>query len=309
MKMNRILQIIILLVSVSLTNVIFGQQDPHYTQYMFNTMSVNPAYAGSKGHSVLNLLSRTQWVGVDGAPKTQNLSFDTPLGYSGVGLGVNLVHDAIGPARETYIDANASYTVRSSYEGNLAFGLKLGGRLFNVNWERGIYRDKGDKQLSEPINKFLPTIGAGIYYYKSNWYVGLAVPNIIRSDHYDDVLAGGSVATERMHYFFIAGYVFDLNESIMFKPALLTKAVHGAPLSIDISANFLFNGRFRAGIGWRWDDSISALVGFQVNRFFQIGYAYDLTTSNYTNYTSGTHEVMLRFELSEGLSMKSPRFF
>ena len=289
--------------------LLFSQQDPQYTQYMFNTMSVNPAYVGSKGHGVINLLARTQWVGVEGAPDTQTLSYDTPLGYSGVGLGINLVNDAIGPSTETYLDVNVSYTIRTNEESNLAFGMKLGGRFFNVDWTKGIYKDKADSQLSAPINRFLPTIGAGVYYYTNKWYLGLAVPNILRTDHYDDVQGGGTVATERMHYFFIAGYVFDLNENIKFKPALLTKIVSGAPLSLDISANFLFHEKFRAGLAWRWGDSVSGLLGFQISRSLQIGYAYDLTTSNYSNYNSGTHEVMLRYEIFKSQTMKSPRFF
>ena len=307
--MNKIVQNLLILSLLISSITLYGQQDPQFTQYMFNTMSVNPAYVGSKGHGVINLLGRAQWVGVDGAPQTQTLSYDTPIGYSGVGLGVNLVNDVIGPSRETYLDANVSYTVRTTDEGNLAFGMKLGGRFFNIDWTKGVYRDKDDLQLAAPINRFLPTIGAGVYYYTNNWYVGLAVPNILRTEHYDDVSGGGSVAVERMHYFFIAGYVFDLSESIKFKPALLTKIVSGAPLSLDVSANFLFNEKFRAGVAWRWDDSISALLGFQVSRSLQIGYAYDLTTSNYSNYNSGTHEILLRYELFRPQTVKSPRFF
>lgn len=307
--MNNILKVISILLLVFSSCIVNGQQDPQYTQYMFNTMSVNPAYVGSKGHTMINVLARTQWVGIDGAPDTQTLSYDTPLGYSGVGLGLNLVNDAIGPSNETYIDANVSYTVRTSEEGNLAFGLKLGGRFFSVDWSKGVFRDGNDRSLNENISKFLPTIGAGVYYYKSNWYLGLAVPNLLRTEHYDDVSSGGVVATERMHYFLIGGYVFDLSDSIKFKPAVLSKIVSGAPLSLDVSANFLFNNKFRLGAAWRWDDSISALLGFQINESLQIGYAYDLTTSNYSNYNSGTHEVMLRYEIFKEQKMKSPRFF
>lgn len=286
----------------------YSQQDPHYTQYMYNTMSVNPAYAGSKGHGVINALGRTQWVGFEGAPDTQTLSYDTPLGYSGIGLGVNLVNDNIGPSRETYIDANVSYTIHTGEEGNLALGLKLGGRLLNIDWSKGRY------QLGDPLytnnninNKFLPTVGAGVYYHTPNWYVGLAAPNFLRTEHYNDKTE--SVAVERMHLFLIAGYVFDLSDTLKFKPAVLLKGVAGAPASLDVSANFLFNEKFRAGLAWRWDDSISALLGFNINKNFQIGYAYDLTTSNYSNYNSGTHELMLRYELFEDGGMKSPRFF
>ncbi|MBE7630499.1 PorP/SprF family type IX secretion system membrane protein [Tenacibaculum piscium] len=286
-----------------------AQQDPQYTQYMYNTMSVNPAYAGSSGHSIINLLGRTQWVGLDGAPDTQTLSYDTPLGYSGVGLGINLTNDRIGPASELFLDINGSYTIRTSDEGNLSFGLKLGGRHLNVDWSKGRVKNVNDKKIQGNINKFLPTIGAGLYYYTNTWYVGGAIPNFISTDHYDDVSNGGDIATERMHLFFIAGYVFDLSDNIKFKPAALVKAVKGAPLSVDVSANFMFNEKVTAGLAWRWDDSISALLGFQITRELYLGFAYDLTSSNYSNYNSGTYEVMLRYEMFKEQAIKSPRFF
>ncbi|WBX73143.1 type IX secretion system membrane protein PorP/SprF [Tenacibaculum pacificus] len=286
-----------------------AQQDPQYTQYMYNTMTVNPAYAGSNGHSIINLLGRTQWVGVDGAPDSQTLSYDTPLGYSGVGLGINLTNDRIGPASEIFLDINGSYTIRTSDEGNLAFGLKLGGRHLNVDWSKGLSQHSDDQNLATNINKFLPTVGAGLYYYTNNWYLGAAIPNFISTEHYDDVKNGGSVAQERLHLFLIAGYVFDLSESIKFKPAVLAKAVNGAPLSIDVSGNFLFNEKFTAGLAWRWDDSISALLGFQASKSLYLGFAYDLTNSNYSNYNSGTYEVMLRYEMFKEQALKSPRFF
>ncbi|MCH3882894.1 MULTISPECIES: PorP/SprF family type IX secretion system membrane protein [Tenacibaculum] len=303
--MRNFLKLSLLLLFISVEG--FSQQDPQFTQYMYNTMSVNPAYAGSRGHTTITALGRTQWVGFDGAPDTQTLSYDTPLGYSGVGLGINLVNDKLGPSHETYLDANISYTIRTGNEGNLALGLKIGGRLLNVDWSRGTFQSPEPRFNTNINNKFLPTLGAGVYYHKPKWYVGLAVPNFIRTDHYDDNIE--SVAVERLHFFLITGYVFDLNESIKFKPAALLKGVQGAPLSLDISANFLFNEKFRAGLAWRWDDSISALLGFQVSDGLNIGYAYDLTTSNYSNYNSGTHEVMLRYEIFREGPVKSPRFF
>ena len=298
--------VLLILLIISRIN---AQQDPQYTQYMYNTMSVNPAYAGSNDHTIINLLGRAQWVGVDGAPDTQTLSYDTPLGYSGVGLGVNLTNDRIGPASEIFLDINASYTIRTSHEGNLAFGLKLGGRHLNVDWSKGLIQDRNDKSLQGNINKFLPTIGAGLYYYTEQWYLGAAIPNFISTDHYDDATNGGDVAKERLHLFLISGYVFNLNENIKFKPATLVKAVSGAPLSIDVSANFLFNEKFTTGLAWRWGDSISALLGFQTNQNLYIGFAYDLTSSNYSNYNSGTYELMLRYDIFREQAMKSPRFF
>jgi len=286
-----------------------AQQDPHYTQYMYNTMSVNPAYVGSRGHATITALGRTQWVGFEGAPDTQTLSFDTPIGYKGLGLGINLVNDNIGPSHETYLDGNVSYTIETGEDGNLAFGLKLGGRLLNINWSEDNRYDSADSAFGENINnKFLPTIGAGAYYYESDWYVGLAVPSFLSQEHYDyDTI--GETAVERMHFFFIAGLVLDLSQDIKFKPAALVKAVQGAPLSVDVSANFMFVDKFRAGLAWRWGDAVSALLGFQATEALYIGYAYDLTTSNYNVANNGTHEVMLRYEIFRQEKMKSPRFF
>lgn len=307
--MKRIIKICFFLIVIGLVEL-NAQQDPHYTQYMFNTMSVNPAYAGSRGHGVFTVLGRAQWVGFTGAPDTQNLSFDTPIGYSGVGLGLNLLNDKIGPSSEIYFDGNLSYTVETGDLGNLAFGLRLGGRILNIDWTKGDV-DQNEQLFDNNISgRFLPTVGAGIYYHEPQWYIGLSVPNFIRSEHYDGSLASlKTTAVERMHFFFITGYVFDLSESIKFKPAALVKAVSGAPVSLDISANFMFNDKFRIGAAWRWDDSISALLGFQVSDSFLIGYAYDLTTSNYNVTNSGTHEIMLRYEMIKELKYRSPRFF
>ncbi|WP_220455468.1 PorP/SprF family type IX secretion system membrane protein [Tenacibaculum pelagium] len=303
MKLNSIL---IFVFSICVASLVQAQQDPQYTQYMYNTMSVNPAYAGSRGHAVFTAIGRTQWVGFDGAPNTQNLSYDTPLGYSGLGLGINLMNDEIGPSSEIYLDANLSYTVETGEEGNLAFGLRLGGRLLNIDWSKGTTANPED---FPPVDKFLPTVGAGIYYHEPQWYLGLAVPNFLRVEHYDAENALGDVAVERLHFFLIAGYVFDINEDLKFKPAALLKGVSGAPLSLDVSGNLLFNEKFRVGLGWRWGDAISGLLGFQASDRLLIGYSYDLTTSNYNVTNSGTHEIMLRYEVLKDTRFRSPRFF
>ena len=305
--MNRKIQYICTIVaSVLLGYNMQAQQDPQYTQYMYNTMSINPAYAGSKGYGSFALLGRTQWVGVDGAPDTQTLSFHTPVGNN-LGLGFNIINDELGPSEEIYLEANISYTLQTSEQGNLAFGLRLGGRTLNIDWSKGNFQNP-DVVFNQNINnRFLATVGAGFYYYTDKFYLGASVPNFLRTDHYDDLLE--SVAVERLHYFFITGYVFDLSEEVKFKPAAITKIVSGAPLSVDLSANFLFKERFAIGLAYRWDDSISGLINLQVNNRLQIGYAYDLTTSNFRNYNSGTHEVILIYDLLKTPKLKSPRFF
>jgi type IX secretion system PorP/SprF family membrane protein len=300
--------LIIALISIASIVDSFGQQDPQYTQYMFNTMSINPAYAGSKEDLSIIALARAQWIGISGAPETQTLSFHTPVGFSGIGLGLNLINDKLGPSQEIYFDANISYTIKTSDKAKLAFGLRLGGRTLSLDWSKGKYHNPADVVFNNNVNnKFLPSLGAGLYYYTDKWYAGVSVPNFLRTDHYDDFLE--SAAVERLHYFIIAGYVFDLSESVKFKPAVLSKVVAGAPLSIDLSANFLFNEKFNLGMAYRWDDSISAILGFQITNKLNLGYAYDLTTSNYQNYNSGTHEVVLTFNVLKSPKLKSSRFF
>lgn len=306
--MNLYRKIVLLLALSVLVDYSYAQQDPQFTQYMYNTMTVNPAYAGSQGHSVITLLGRTQWVGFDGAPDTQTLSFDSPLNWEGVGLGVNLMNDKLGPTNEIYADVNLSYTIKTSEEGRLAFGLKGGARFWNINRNKLTAQNQGaligDLNVK---NKVFPTVGAGVYYYTDKYYLGVAVPNILSAEHYDE--NSNIIAKERFHFFGIAGYVFDLSDRIRFKPAALVKAVQGAPLSVDVSANFLFNEKFHAGLAWRWDDSISALLGFQFNKRFHIGYAYDLTTSPYKVTNSGSHELFLKYHFLRPEAIISPRFF
>ncbi len=290
-----------------LPSLIRAQQDPQYTQYMYNTMAINPGYAASKDYISFVALARTQWVGFSGAPETQTLSFQTPISTDGLGLGINMINDILGPSKETTLEGNIAYRIRTSENGNLSFGLRIGGRLFNVDWSKGRFQQP-DAVFNENINnRFLPTLGAGLYYYESNWYGGIAIPNFLKTDHYNDLAE--SVAEEKLHYFIIGGYVFDLTSTIKLKPAVLSKIVSGAPVSVDLSANFLWMERFTLGIAYRWEDAISALAGLQVNDRFFVGYAYDLTTSNFQNYNSGTHEVLLRYNIFKQPKQKSPRFF
>ena len=194
----------------------FGQHDPQFTQYMFNTVTVNPAYAGSKGHKVITALGRIQWLGFEGAPVTQHLTYDSPIGTSGFGLGINLVNDKIGPSNEVNFNTNVSYTVKINEHRKIAFGLRLGGRVLNTNWDQ-INVIHEESLLQNNVNgRLLPTIGTGVFYYDRKWYMGLSVPNFLRTEYYDHNKENQGIVTfERMHFYFITGYVFDLNESIV----------------------------------------------------------------------------------------------
>lgn len=285
----------------------FAQQDPQFTQYMYNTLSVNSAYAGSSGHLAITGIYRAQWVGLEGAPNTQSLTIDSPVGKN-VGLGLSVVNDEIGPSEEQYIDLNFSYTIRASDSHKLSFGVKGGGRLLNIDWSKGSYRDN-DVQYQENIsNKLLPVVGAGIYLHGEKSYIGLSVPNFLTDERYNDIEEG--LVDERIHTYLIGGLVFDLSYNTKFKPAALVKYVSGAPLIADLSANFMFYERLTLGVSYRTGDSFSALAAFQITPKILIGYAYDYTTTELQEFTTGSHEIMLRFDLqSRDKGMKSPRFF
>lgn len=286
-----------------------AQQDPGYTQYMYNPMTVNSAYAGSTGVLEAVLIHRSQWVGIDGAPSTQAFAIHSPLQNDRIGLGFSAVNDNLGPSNEIYLDGNFSYTLPLSYDVKLALGVKAGARVLNVDWSKGRYYDGTDVLLNTNIdNKITPSVGAGAYLYSDKWYVGASVPSFIRGDYYDDVQQ--SVNIERLHYYLMAGYVFDFSDNLKFKPALLARGVNGAPISVDVSANFLIQEKFTLGAGYRWDDSVSALAGFQISRDLFIGYSYDYTTTDLNKYNDGSHEIVLRFQLNKKSNqIKSPRFF
>ncbi|MDR6843322.1 type IX secretion system membrane protein PorP/SprF [Flavobacterium granuli] len=288
----------------------FAQQDAQFTQYMYNTININPAYAGSRGALSIFGLYRTQWVGLDGAPVTNSFSVHSPINNSNVGLGLSLVNDKIGPTTENNLSADFSYSIRASENAKLSFGIKGSANLFKLDPSKLTPEDAGDPESQDFCNKFSPNIGAGVYLHSDKGYIGVSVPNFIETNRYnsDDV----AIYKEKINYYLIAGYVFNLDdyEMIKFKPALLTKLIEGSPLQVDASANFLFNDKFTLGVAYRWSASVSAIAGFQITDGMYIGYAYDHETTQLAKYNSGSHEIFLRFEFRNNYSrMTSPRFF
>ena len=288
----------------------YAQQDAQYTQYMYNTININPAYAGSRGVLSLFGLYRTQWVGLDGAPETSAFSFNTPLNNSNLGIGLSLVGDKIGPTNENSLSADLSYTLQTSSNFKLSFGVKGTLDIFNLDISKVNIEDQGDPSFQDFDNKFSPNIGAGVYWHSDKAYIGLSVPNFIETNRFDD--NSYAIYINKISYYLIGGYVFDLDrtQDIKIKPATLVKMVAGAPLQVDVSANFMIYDKFVLGLAYRWSASVSAMAGFQITDGIYIGYGYDRETTKLNNYNLGSHEIFFRFEfLRNNSRMVNPRFF
>ncbi|MEM9076416.1 MAG: type IX secretion system membrane protein PorP/SprF [Bacteroidota bacterium] len=301
---------------LTLLSSLHAQQDAQYTQYMYNTQIVNPAYAGSRETLSFGVLGRTQWVGFDGAPQTFTFTANAPVGlYNSMGLGLSIVHDQIGPAIESNVNIDFSYTIDVSRTSRLSFGLKGGLDMLDVDYNRLTLAQASDPIFQAEIDqKLQPQAGAGLYFTNDRFYAGVSVPNFLNTKHFDenaleDTDVGG-IAVERLHYFLILGHVFDLGRIIKFKPATLLKTVSGAPLQLDVSANFMFNDKFVLGASYRWDASLSAMTGFQISRSFFAGVAYDYQSTNLEAYSDGSYEVFLRFDIfNRADKILIPRFF
>ena len=293
-----------------------AQQDPQYTQYMYNTEVVNPAYAGQRDALSFGMLLRTQWVSLDGAPRTGTFTASTPLGaLSNMGLGLAIVHDEIGPATETNINVDYSYSISTSAASELSFGLKAGLDILDVDYTKLNIFDLTDPRFQNNVdNKVQPQIGAGVYFNTDKFYAGLSVPNFLTTKHFDESslanVDSNTIAAERLHYFLIAGYVFDLSDNLKFKPATLIKAVSGSPIQWDASANFLINEKFTIGAAYRWSAAVSAMLGFQASDQIFIGFGYDYQSTDIEQFSDGSYELMLRFELfKKPERVLTPRFF
>lgn len=308
-----------LVIAVTLWSAVsLAQQDAQYTQYMYNTMTVNPAYAGSRGQLSAAALYRSQWVGLEGAPESFTLNLHSPIRNSKVGYGISVVHDNIGDGvvQETYLDAVVSYTLDVSQDAKLSFGLKAGANMLSLDFNGLRNFDAEPIQTENIDNRFSPNIGVGMYYHTNRFYAGLSAPNLFQTEYFDNSQQDANdvqfLSKERINFYMITGYVFDLNYNLKLKPALLTKVVSGAPLQVDLSATFLFNEKFSFGAAYRWDAAFSGLLGFQLSEQLMLGLAYDRETTDLggTQFNDGTFEIFLRWELVKSFEkLVSPRFF
>ncbi|WP_231554062.1 PorP/SprF family type IX secretion system membrane protein, partial [Capnocytophaga canis] len=281
-----------------------------YTQYMYNTMMFNPGYTGSRGVDSFFGIFRAQWIGLDGAPRSGGISYHAPQErLRNVGLGYSLFYDAIGPQTNTSFMLDFSYTLNFD-NSKLAFGLKGTAEIFSLDYNKLRLYDPSDTHFSENSTIFSPNVGAGVFWYSDKYYIGFSVPNLLETEIYESKDRRVSVLKNTQHFYLIGGYVFDLSDNIKFKPAVLSKMSYGAPLQLDVSANFMFNERFVFGAAWRWSAAVSLMAGFQVNDRWFIGYGYDFETTELSRYNSGSHEIFLRYELVKMYKkVVSPRFF
>lgn len=287
-----------------------AQQEAQYTQYMYNTAAVNPAYAGTRGMFSVLAMHRNQWVGLEGSPKTNSFTLHTPLA-SNLALGLSATNDILGPSTENTFSADLSYSIKTSENFRLAFGIKGTANLLDVDFTKLKTFNPNDPinaSRTNIDNNFFPNVGAGLYWYSNKTYIGLSVPYMLERKHYNNDVQ--YTASERMNLHAMAGYVFDLSSTLKFKPSTLVKVVRGAPLQVDLSANFLLYDKLTLGAAYRWSAAMSGMVGFQLSDSWLIGYAYDKDTTRLGNFNSGSHEIFLRYELFKNYDkVVSPRFF
>ncbi len=284
-----------------------AQQDPLYSQYMFNTLAFNPAYAGSADVFTAMALSRHQWLGFKGAPTTQTLSLHSPLPGNKLALGGNLIHDVAGPAKQNTAFIDVAYRLRVTGDTRLAFGLSGGFNHFQADLA-ALSTVEQDPHNAAISGKLLPNFGFGMYLHGPRYYVGLSAPKLLENEIGED----GVVATnrEKRHYFAMAGYVMPMGPDLMFRPSVMLRTVEGAPLSLDLNANFLLRERVWFGAMYRLGNALGLMAQYQVNEQLRVGYAFDMTTTRIGAYNAGTHELMLGYDMkyTKGRTI-SPRYF
>ena len=285
----------------------YAQQEVMFTQYMFNGLALNPAYAGSHDVVSATAIGRQQWVGLEGAPSTQTFSIHSPIKSDRVGIGLLLLHDKIGVTNQ--YNATLSYAYRIPLKhGKLAMGLQAGMSSYQANYgETGIDNDVAFNRGT--ISVWQPNFGAGLYYYNDRFYAGFSVPQLLERAY--DTYPNSSNQGLVRHYFLNAGYVFDLNQDLKLKPNALVKVVEGAPVQVDLNANLLIMEVLWVGLSWRSFDSVDGLLQLQLTDRLQLGYSYDFaTTREIRSVNGGSHELSLNYRFTIGHKKSvSPRYF
>jgi type IX secretion system PorP/SprF family membrane protein len=304
----RFIWLILMLLSSAAT---WAQQQPMYSQYMFNMMNINPAYAGSRGVTSGTALYRDQWVGIPGSPKTSSFSLDMPLYEKKIGLGIQLYDDRLGIERSSGINASYAFRIQITNSGTLSLGLQAGLLNYRANYSEVRTFQPNDPSFSQNISGLLPAAAAGVYYNSDKFYIGFSTPALLKTKiSYDNSTDVTSVTGRDLHLFLASGFVVSLNQDLMLKPSVLVKAVSGAPVEYDLNTNLWIQNTLALGFSYRTGDALVGMIEFQMNKQLRFGYAYDKTFSNLGSLNTGTHELMLRMEFgSSNTKVVSPRYF
>lgn len=294
-------------------SLLCAQQDPMISQYMFSGHFVNPGYAGTHDYANVTLLGRKQWVGMDGAPFTSYLSFDTPVTSKNIGWGAIVSNDHIGVTDRTELSGTFSYHLKINKNAKLSFGFREGLTYYRANVSKLKVWDKEDVLFNTDVNsKLLPVSGAGIYFYTERFYAGLSIPNIISYKPETFLHAGINDAPQlQRHYFGMIGYAIPAGENLDIKPSVLVKYAANAPVEFDYNLDFFFYKTIWIGAAYRSGDGIIGMAEYQATRNLRVGYSYDMTLSNLNTYNSGSHEIMVAWDFvqEQVIRYKSPRFF
>lgn len=274
-----------------------AQTESQFTNYMYNVQQFNPAYVGIPEHSVITGTFRSQWTGLEGAPETQWLSFGTPLANNRMGLGLNLMHDKIGPSSYKNFSLVYAYNLRLNESMKLSLGVNGGGSFLDVDFTKGQFETPGDIAKNNVNNEFYARVGAGAILSADDWFLGFSVPNFFKQDFYDAEVR--NVVADKMQYNLFAGYMFYLNRNLALRPSVLANVVEGNPITLNANANFLLFDRLSLGLGYRYDESINGMAGFKILNELFVGYSYDFATNDFSDYHNGSHEIVIRFKFNK----------
>ncbi len=311
---NKVMKGLLIVLFIGLGLISKAQQEAMFTHYAFNTLAVNPAYAGSRDAITVTGLHRSQWVGFDGAPTTQTLTVHSPMFNDQIGVGLSVLNDKIGPLNSTNLNVDFAYKLRINPKARLAFGLKGGVNILQGNMTSLIVNDENDNSFSNNIqSKLLPNFGFGMYYYTDKWYAGISTPKLLNNE----LSTTGTVVTlgtEKRHLYLIGGMLFNLNkdESLKFRPTTLIKVTEAAPIEMDLTGMFVLQDKVELGAMFRTGDAVGLLLGYNFTPQLRLGYSFDWSFVNNTaKYNNGSHEVMFRYDFIYGDKerVKSPRYF
>lgn len=303
------LRIKIITILLSTYGQCISQQDPMFTHYMYNTLWINPAYAGTRNLLTITGIHRSQWVSFDGAPQDQSFTLHSPVKSEKLGLGLSIINDKIGPTKSTWLALDVAYHLRLNKKAKLSAGLKGLVNIYRNNVSALKLDVQNDQAFSNDVRTVLPNAGAGLYYSTGKFYIGVSSPRLLENKLNP---SASSLSKEQRHYFLISGYVFHINKNVLLKQTAFIKATLGAPVEADVSSFFIFNGKLHLGAMYRTGDAMGAILGLQANDRFYLGYSFDYSIANTTGrYNNGSHELVLRYDVvlkSEG-KIKSPRYF